>query len=209
MLICVWVVTQNSAPAPVGGAVDQQAVAFLIDGDMGAFYRCGFIGAQDTLYDKLGRHYFRNCQIVGSIDFIFGNGQSWYQSCALQSIAKGTSGSFTAQDRSASEQLSGFVFYQCTLSGTGQIYLGRSWGSYSRVVFIQCNMANVVIPAGWFDWGIPADQKTAFYAEYQCSGPGANRTGRVPWSRVLTAGEAKYFMTDDFCDASKWLGPAM
>ena len=187
----------------------RQAVAFLIDGDFGAFYRCAFYGAQDTLYDKLGRHYYRDCYMEGSIDFIFGNAQSWYQSCELRSIAVGTSGSFSAQDRTAADQLSGFVFYRCTLSGSGSIYLGRSWGAYSRVVFIQSYFTEVVIPAGWFDWGIPEDEKTAYYAEYQCSGPGANRSGRVPWSKVLTAADAKYFETDDFCDASKFLLPAM
>jgi pectinesterase len=72
-------VLQNSAPAPVGGAVGRQAVAFLIQGDMAAFYDCSFYGAQDTLYDKAGRHYFKDCYIQGSIDFIFGDGQSLYE----------------------------------------------------------------------------------------------------------------------------------
>ncbi len=70
---------QNSAPAPVGGAVGKQAVALLIQGDMAAFYDCSFYGAQDTLYDKTGRHYFKDCYIQGSIDFIFGDGQSLYE----------------------------------------------------------------------------------------------------------------------------------
>lgn len=70
---------QNSAPAPAGGAVGAQAVALRITGDRGAFYSCKFYGAQDTLYDQAGRHYFKNCFIQGSIDFIFGDGQSLYQ----------------------------------------------------------------------------------------------------------------------------------
>jgi hypothetical protein len=36
---------------------------------------------QDTLYDHRGRHYFENSLIVGSIDFIFGNGRSLYRVC--------------------------------------------------------------------------------------------------------------------------------
>lgn len=72
---------QNSAPAPPGGAVGRQAVAFRIKGDMAAFYRVSFYGAQDTLYDQNGRHYFEKCFIQGSIDFIFGDGQSLYKVC--------------------------------------------------------------------------------------------------------------------------------
>jgi hypothetical protein len=70
---------QNSAPAPESGAVGQQATALYISGDMGAFYGCGFLGAQDTLYDHNGRHYFEQCYIQGSIDFIYGDGKSLYK----------------------------------------------------------------------------------------------------------------------------------
>jgi pectinesterase len=198
----------NSAPAPPGGAVGKQAVALRIQGDQGAFYRCGFLGAQDTLYDKEGRHFFRSCEIVGSIDWIFGDGQSFYQYCKLTSIAKGTSGSVTAQKRDGNTK-TGFVFFQCSIGGTGQIWLGRAWGTHSRVIFYQCNIANVIRPEGWMDWDVPARQKTTYYAEYACTGPGANRSGRVKWSKVLTAAQAKPFSSVAFVDGKSWLEPAM
>ncbi|KAF5739909.1 putative pectinesterase 52 [Tripterygium wilfordii] len=56
-----------------------QAVAALIGGDKNVFFECGFLGLQDTLWDFQGRHYFYNCYIEGAIDFIFGNGQSYYE----------------------------------------------------------------------------------------------------------------------------------
>ena len=70
--------SQNTAPAPPGGAVGKQAVALRISGDYAAFFNVNFYGAQDTLYDHKGRHYFYRCYIEGSIDFIFGNGRSFY-----------------------------------------------------------------------------------------------------------------------------------
>ena len=54
-------------------------MALRIAGDRAAFYGCGFFGAQDTLHDDRGRHYYRGCFIQGSIDFIFGNARSLYQ----------------------------------------------------------------------------------------------------------------------------------
>jgi len=54
-------------------------VALRVTGDQAAFYGCGFYGAQDTLNDDGGRHYFKECLIQGSIDFIFGNGRSLYE----------------------------------------------------------------------------------------------------------------------------------
>jgi pectin methylesterase-like acyl-CoA thioesterase len=54
-------------------------VALRVTGDQTAFYGCGFYGAQDTLNDDNGRHYFKECFIEGSIDFIFGNARSLYE----------------------------------------------------------------------------------------------------------------------------------
>lgn len=204
--ILVHNVLQNSAPAPLGGAVGKQAVALRIEGDKGAFYRCGFYGAQDTLYDKAGRHFFRNCDIIGSIDWIFGDGQSFYQYCNLKSIAKGFSGSVTAQKRSDTNSKTGFVFFQCNLFGTGTIYLGRAWGTHSRVIFIQCNIANMIRPIGWQDWNDPKRHKTVYYAEYKCTGAGASRRGRAPWSLALNDKQVKPFYTTAFIDGGSWLG---
>ncbi|CAI0543602.1 unnamed protein product [Linum tenue] len=61
------------------GAAGKQAVAFRISADTATFLGCRFLGAQDTLYDHLGRHYYKDCYIEGSVDFIFGNGLSLFE----------------------------------------------------------------------------------------------------------------------------------
>ncbi|KAG2682833.1 hypothetical protein I3843_10G002100 [Carya illinoinensis] len=76
---------KNTAPSPPQGTIGGQAVALRIAGDTAAFYGCGFYGAQDTLNDDRGRHYFRECFIQGSIDFIYGNARSLYES-SLENI---------------------------------------------------------------------------------------------------------------------------
>lgn len=70
---------QNTFPPPSQGEKGAQAVALRVNGDKAAFYGCGFYGAQDTLHDDLGRHYYKGCFIQGSIDFIFGNARSLYE----------------------------------------------------------------------------------------------------------------------------------
>lgn len=55
------------------------ALAARIYGDKSAFFECGFEGLQDTLWDVQGRHYFLGCYIEGAVDFIFGNGRSYYE----------------------------------------------------------------------------------------------------------------------------------
>lgn len=76
----IWFLFEkNTAPPPAPGRIGAQAVALRIAGDQAAFYGCGFYGAQDTLNDDRGRHYFRECFIQGSIDFIFGKARSLYE----------------------------------------------------------------------------------------------------------------------------------
>lgn len=70
---------QNTTPVPAPGAVGKQAVAFRISADTAAFLGCKFLGAQDTLYDHIGRHYYKDCYIEGSVDFIFGNALSLFE----------------------------------------------------------------------------------------------------------------------------------
>lgn len=70
---------QNTTPVPPPGAIGKQAVAFRISADTAAFVGCKFLGAQDTLYDHIGRHYYKDCYIEGSVDFIFGNGLSFFE----------------------------------------------------------------------------------------------------------------------------------
>ena len=75
----MYCLMQNTTPVPAQGSMGVQAVAFRISADTAAFVGCKFLGAQDTLYDHLGRHYYKDCYIEGSVDFIFGNGLSLFE----------------------------------------------------------------------------------------------------------------------------------
>ncbi|XP_050228469.1 probable pectinesterase 53 [Mercurialis annua] len=195
---------KNKAPSPPAGALGKQAVALRISADAAAFIRCKFIGAQDTLYDHIGRHYFKHCYIEGSVDFIFGNGLSLYEDCHLH--AKTNSfGALTAQKRESMLEETGFSFVNCKVTGSGALYLGRAWGTFSRVVFVYTYMDKIITPTGWYDWGDKNREMTVFYGQYQCSGPGARFGGRVSWSRELTEQEVKPFISIDFVDGYDWL----
>ncbi|XP_058776367.1 probable pectinesterase 53 [Vicia villosa] len=183
----------------------EQAVALRISGNKAAFYYCTFRGVQDTLYDHKGLHYFKNCFIEGSIDFIFGFGRSLYEECTLNSIAKNI-GYITAQKRSSSSSDSGFSFKKCSVKGSGQVYLGRPWGEYSRVIYSYTEMEEIVLPKGWEDtMNGTRHANTVYYGEYKCSGPGSNFSGRAPWARNLSDEEAQPFNEIHFIEGETWL----
>ncbi|KAK4341908.1 hypothetical protein RND71_037724 [Anisodus tanguticus] len=56
-----------------------QAVALRLTGDRAVLYRVRILSSQDTLLDDAGSHYFYQCYIQGSVDFICGNGRSLYK----------------------------------------------------------------------------------------------------------------------------------
>lgn len=74
------------------------------------------------------------------------------QNCHLNSVAKKVA-SVTAQKRNNATMQSGFSFKDSKITGSGQVYLGRAWGDYSRVVFSYTFMDSLVLPQGWSDWG--------------------------------------------------------
>ena len=85
----------------------------------------------------------------------------------------------------------GYVFYDCKLTADknvkdSSVYLSRPWRPYGQTVYIRCHMGSHIKPEGWNNWDNPANEQTAFYAEYQSTGDGANPNQRVSWSHQLT-----------------------
>ena len=70
-------------------------------------------------------------------------------------------------------------------------YLGRPWRAFAAVLFMNSEMTDVVLPAGWQNWEQPSREKTSRFAEFNNHGPGSGPAGRVAWAATLTATEAQ------------------
>ncbi|KAJ4708841.1 Pectinesterase [Melia azedarach] len=196
----------NSAPMLDGKREGAQAVAMRISGDKAAFHNCKFIGYQDTLCDDRGRHFFKDCYIQGTVDFIFGNGKSLYLNTRLISVAQGM-GVITAQARGKVSEDSGFAFVHCNISGSGDTYLGRAWKERPRVVFAYTYMGTLINTQGWSAGKHPESHRSVYYGEYKCMGPGASSSGRVKFAKLLSDEEAKPFLSMTYLQGNKWLLP--
>ncbi|GLT42798.1 hypothetical protein SLA2020_167810 [Shorea laevis] len=184
----------------------ERAVALRVAGDRAAFHGCRFRSYQDTLLDDDGNHYYRKCYIEGATDFICGDAASIYERCHLHSVST-QNGSLTAQHRSSPSGKTGFTFLGCKITGVGHAFLGRPWGAYSRVIFAQTYMSDVIVPQGWDDWQDQNKHSTVYYGEYKCYGPGADTSKRVQWSQSLSENQAAPFMTIDMIGGRSWLRP--
>ena len=182
-------------------------------------YRCNVIGYQDTLYVHSQRQFFRECDIYGTVDFIFGNAAVVLQNCSLYArkpmdLQKN---SITAQNRKDPNQNTGISIHASRILATPDLnltmsefptYLGRPWKLYSRTVYMMCYMGNHVHPAGWLEWNSTFALDSLYYGEYMNYGPGSTLGGRVGWPgyHVLTAAEeASNFTVAKFIYGSSWL----
>jgi pectinesterase len=174
-------------PRPDGPAV-AQALALRADGDRLEFRGCRFLGWQDTILVNRGRHYFADCYIEGSVDFIFGAATSYFDRCHLHVVGDG----YITAASTPKDTAHGLVFADGKITGAEGVktYLGRPWREFARTIFLRTEMSAAVRPEGWHNWNKPQAEQTAFYAEFGSTGPGGIPDARVKWARRLTADDA-------------------
>lgn len=187
-----------------------QAVALHIEGDRAIIKNCKLLGNQDTLYtaSSSSRQYYKDCYIEGTTDFIFGEATCVFQNCTIKSLLN----SYVTAAATSQHQKFGYVFFDCKLiaDSATKVFLGRPWRPYAKTVFINCELGNHIVPEGWNPWKgdamFPDKEKTAYYAEYNSKGPGANAAARVKWSRQLTKKEfKKYTLENIFKGENGWV----
>ena len=203
------------------GPSKHQAVALRSGADFSAFYQCSFIAYQDTLYMHSLRQFYRDCDVYGTVDFIFGNAAVVLQNCNLYARRPDPNqrNIFTAQGREDPNQNTGISVLNSKVAAAADLlpvlanfttYLGRPWKQYSRTVFMYCNMESVVHRRGWLEWDGDFALDTLYYGEYMNRGPGSNTTDRVTWPgyRVINSSdEAAQFTVANFIQGNQWLPP--
>ncbi|KAJ1383707.1 Pectinesterase, catalytic [Sesbania bispinosa] len=200
------------------GAKNHQAVALRSGSDLSVFYRCSFEGYQDTLYVHSERQFYRDCNIYGTVDFIFGNAAVVLQNCNI--FARNPPNkvnTITAQGRTDPNQNTGISIHNCRVTAASDLkpvqssvrtYLGRPWKQYSRTVFMKTYLDSLINPAGWMEWSGNFALSTLYYGEYMNTGPGSSTRSRVKWPgyRVITsASEASKFTVANFIAGNSWL----
>ncbi|CAH9129028.1 unnamed protein product [Cuscuta epithymum] len=201
------------------GAIKHQAVAVRNNADLSTFYRCSFEAYQDTLFAHSLRQFYRECDIYGTVDFIFGNAATVLQSCNIHPRLPmhGQFNAITAQGRTDINQNTGTSIHNCTITrapdlaasnGTTQTFLGRPWKEHSRTVYMQTFMDGSISPEGWSKWTGDFAFSTLYYAEYENRGPGSSTGKRVMWPgyhRIINDSDAAYYTVTQFIAGHRWI----
>ena len=176
---------------PQGGS---QAEALAMQGcDKCSVRDADILSLQDTLLWS-GRIYAKNCYIAGNVDFVWGTGAAYFDSCEIKTV--GRSG-YVVQARNPASAY-GYVFVDSKItadSGVTGIVLARidvSAYPASHVAYIHCQMGSYIAPAGWTVTG-GSDTSALRFWEYQSvdtSGAAidtSKRTGGVQISATQAA----------------------
>ncbi|PHT48135.1 putative pectinesterase/pectinesterase inhibitor 12 [Capsicum baccatum] len=204
---------ENSA-----GPEKHQAVALRINADLAAVYRCTITGYQDTLYAHSFRQFYRECDIYGTVDYIFGNAAVVFQGCNIVSRLPmpGQFTVITAQSRDSPEEYTGISIQNCSILATEDLYsnsstissyLGRPWRDYSCTVYLESYIDDFINPEGWKEWSGNQSLDTLYYGEYANSGPASETDKRVTWSgyHIMDYYDASNFTVSEFITGEEWL----
>ncbi|KAL3616530.1 hypothetical protein CASFOL_039920 [Castilleja foliolosa] len=201
------------------GPQKHQAVALRVSSDLSVFYRCSFKGYQDTLLVHSLRQFYRECEVHGTIDFIFGDAAVIFQQCDIyvRRPMDHQANMITAQGRDNPNENTGISILNSRVmpsyefrdvKGNFKSYLGRPWKKYSRTVVFKTDLDGLIDGRGWKEWSGDFALSTLYYAEYMNSGDGASTSNRVNWDgfHVLSdLNEANKFAVRNFIGGDDWI----
>ncbi|KAL7170544.1 hypothetical protein ACSBR2_035421 [Camellia fascicularis] len=202
---------ENSAPINTG-----QAVALNNNANHSTFYKCIFMGYQDTLLANKNSQFYKNCEISGTVDFIFGSASAVFQDCGIYVRRLSPPNVITANGgkHDPTSTNFGFSFQNCTINVAPELrsrkkevkaFLGRPWKNYATVVFMESYLDEIVLPEGW-TWC--CNNTIMMFAEYNNRGPGADTSRRAKLSgyKVFkSATEATPFTVSKLIDGDSWI----
>ena len=169
---------------------------------------------QDTYYSKSGEYYFEGGLIQGTVDYICGNGNAYFNGVTLLNKSRSateTSGDCTITAAQTLIDQKGYVFNGCTIETESKTFnFGRSWKD-AKTAFLNTTIkSGKLIDTRWTVKGM--NSAPVSYKEYNTvdlSGNGMNTpasnviefthsTGNNKMETILTEEEAKEYALDKF-----------
>jgi pectin methylesterase-like acyl-CoA thioesterase len=145
------------------GTLIGRGVALWDQGSKNVYKNVKLLSNQDTYYTGGDRSYLENCDIHGTVDFICGGGDIFFNECLLY-LEDRSGNCLTAPATNSSW---GYVFKNCTIDGfpsnSGSYRLGRPWSNAPKVVYINTTMKMLPVAAAWGD---PMNVVPSVFAEY-------------------------------------------
>ncbi|MBQ6799583.1 MAG: Ig-like domain-containing protein, partial [Bacteroidaceae bacterium] len=187
-----------------------RCVALQENASKAVYKNVRLLSNQDTYYTRATkRTYWEGGMITGTVDYLCGGGDVFFNGVTLYNNARSNGDCITAPATSSDW---GYVFSNCTIDGDagqdGNYSLGRPWQGSPRAVYINTTMKIIPSASGWSDMGaVPAlfaeyNSHTESGAPVDCSTRKTSFASngenvKVSYNPVLTAEEAAKFTVEN------------
>ena len=121
-----------------------RAVCWQDKGNRTIFKRVRMLSYQDTYYSHSEecQHYMEDCEIHGTVDFICGAGDVYFNRCLIvtEKCKEGAEKNVIAAPRTSVTEW-GYVFNGCTIRNiVSPFYLARAWHTHPRCVWMNTRL---------------------------------------------------------------------
>jgi pectinesterase len=156
-------------------------------------YYDGFIPRHQLYHEGPSIHLFENCQIEGTVDFIFGCARAFFVNCTLLSHDDARHTGYVAAPAHPLAEPVGYCFIDCNFFNDGAKpatnYLARPWRDFGKCNFIDCRLQSHIAPVLFDKWNDTYRDKTARFHYYHLSCDFS--PAPAAWSHELTESQAK------------------
>ena len=170
-------------------------------------YYDGFIPREQLYMEGESFHWFENCRIYGTVDFIFGGARALFENCEIISKREKRGTGFVAAPSHSLSQKLGYLFLNCAFlnggAGDGSVYLARPWRDFGKCDFINCAVGSHVSPLLFDKWNDTYRDKTARFGHFGLTG--GNFTP-VPWCRQYDQTQANDIINSFTTLKNKYFG---
>lgn len=159
--------------------------------DLVVRYR-NFIPNKQLFCEGGNLHLFENCNIYGTVDYVFGCAEAYFKDCKFINIFDDRAIGFVAAPAHPLREDKAFNFIDCEfINGgaiKGSVYLARPWRDFGKCVFINCKLDSHINDLLFDKWNDTERDKTArfLYFNLNC----AFTPQPVNWAKELTPEEA-------------------
>ena len=132
-------------------------------------------GLQDSYYsnNSSGTYYFEDSKIEGSVDYVCGNGDVYFNKTYFNTVNKSSGANGGCIAAPNTKKSFGYIFSDCTLGGmsneAGTYRLGRPWAANTIIRMINTKMIIAPKEEGWAEWSDDVTKQNAVvqFAEYK------------------------------------------
>lgn len=169
-------------------------------------YYDGFIPKEQLYMEGGSVQIYEKCDIYGTVDFIFGCAEAYFDDCRLISLHDERHCGYVAAPAHSLKQTRGYAFINCNFedggADEGSVFLARPWRDFGKCDFVSCRLGRHISPALYDKWNDTYRDHTARFSHGDLTAEGT--LSPALWGRQLSADEQRKVLKNYESALAQW-----